>query len=55
MSIRRCPAPIVKYILPKGVFFAYCQKSHKQSDVSLNITFSFNSAMNFDKRGAQAA
>jgi hypothetical protein len=48
MSIRRCPAPIVKFILPKGVRFDYCRKSHNPSDVSLNITFFSIFAIRFD-------
>jgi hypothetical protein len=50
MSIRRCPVPIVNFILPKGVRFYYCRKSHNPSDVSLNITFFSIFAIRFDIR-----
>jgi hypothetical protein len=48
MSIRRCPAPIVYFIVPKGGRFGYCRKSHNPSDVSLNITFFPIYAIRFD-------
>jgi hypothetical protein len=50
MSIRRCPVPIVNFILPKGVRFGYCRKSHNPSDVSLNITFFPIYAIRFDNQ-----
>jgi len=48
MSIRRCPVPIVNFILPKGVKFSYCRKSHNPSDVSLKITISPIFAIHFE-------